>query len=88
MNCHGKNPLQPILKRMYFLNSCRISGHSHTTFTTIAQIEQILQESKDPTGLFSRDTGHTCSHSPIVRHLIVDHDKHLKVYRNQVIIYK
>ena len=42
------NTLQPINKRMYFLKSCRISGHFDTTFTTIAQIEQILQESKDP----------------------------------------
>ncbi len=48
MNCHGKNPLQPINKRMYFLNSCQISSHFDTSFTTIAQIEQILQESKDP----------------------------------------
>ncbi len=65
MNCHGKNTLQPINKSMDFLNSCRISGHFETRFTTIAQIEQILQESKDPkiqkyfehrTGLFSCDT--------------------------------
>ncbi len=48
MNCHGENTLQPIIKRMGFLNSCRISGHFDTKFTTIAQIEQILQESKDP----------------------------------------
>ncbi len=48
MNCHGKNTLQPINKSMDFLNSCRISGHFDTRFTTIAQIEQILQESKDP----------------------------------------
>ena len=48
MNCHGKNTLQPINKSMDFLNSCRISGHFETRFTTIAQIEQILQESKDP----------------------------------------
>ena len=33
---------------MYFLNSCRIYGHFDTKFTTIPQIEQILQESKDP----------------------------------------
>ena len=48
MNCHGENTLQPINKRMDFLNSCRSSGHFDTKFTTIAQIEQILQESKDP----------------------------------------
>ncbi len=48
MNCHGENTLQPINKRMDFLNNCRISGHFDTKFTTIAQIEQILQESKDP----------------------------------------
>ena len=48
MNCHGENTLQPINKRMYFLNSCRISGHFDTKFTTIAQIEKILQEYKDP----------------------------------------
>ncbi len=47
MNCHGENTLQPINKRMYFLNSCRISGHFDTKFTTVAQKEQILQESKD-----------------------------------------
>ncbi len=48
MNCHGENTLQPTNKRMDFLNSCRISGHFDTKFTTIAQIEKILQESKDP----------------------------------------
>ncbi len=48
MNCHGENPLRPIDKRMYFLNSCRISGHFDSRFTTTAKIEQILQESKDP----------------------------------------
>ena len=48
MNCHGENTLQPINKRLDFLKSCRISGHFDTRFTTIAQIEQILQESKDP----------------------------------------
>ncbi len=48
MNCHGENTLQPTNKGMDFLNSCRISGHFGTTFTTIAQIKQILQESKDP----------------------------------------
>ncbi len=48
MNCHGENTLQPINKRMYFLNSCRISGHFDSKSTTIAQIEQILKESKDP----------------------------------------
>ncbi len=48
MNCHGENVLQSINKSMYFMNSCRISGHFDTKFTTIAQIEQILQESKDP----------------------------------------
>ncbi len=48
MNCHGENTLQPINKRMYFLNSCRISCHFHTKFTTMGQLEQILQESKDP----------------------------------------
>ncbi len=48
MNCHGENTLQPINKRMDFLNSCRSSGHFDTKFTTIAQIEQILLESKDP----------------------------------------
>ncbi len=30
------------------MNSCRIAGHFDTRFTTIAQIEQILHESKDP----------------------------------------
>ncbi len=48
MNCHGENTLQPINKRMDFLNSYQISGHFATNFTTIAQGEQILQESKDP----------------------------------------
>ena len=48
MNCHGENALQYINKSMYFTNSCRISGYFDTKFTTIAQIEQILQESKDP----------------------------------------
>ncbi len=48
MNCHGENTLQPINKSMYVLNSCRISGHFDTKFTTIAQIEHILQEYKDP----------------------------------------
>ena len=48
MNCHGESTLQPINKRMYFLNSCRIAGHFNTKFTTIAQIQSILQESKDP----------------------------------------
>ena len=49
MNCNGENTLQPINKRMYLLNSCRISGHFDTKFkfNTIAQIEQILQESTD-----------------------------------------
>ena len=48
MNCHVENTLQSINMRMHFLNSCRISGHFDTKFTTIAQIEKILQESKDP----------------------------------------
>ena len=48
MNCHGENALQPINKSMYWMNSCRISGHFDTKLTTIAQIEQILQEFKDP----------------------------------------
>ncbi len=48
MICHGENILQPINKRMYFLNSCRISGHFDAKFTRIAQIEKILQEYKDP----------------------------------------
>ncbi len=48
MNCCGESTLQPTNKRMYFLNSCRISGHFDTKMTAIAQIEQILQESKDP----------------------------------------
>ena len=48
MNCHGESTLQVINKRVHFLNSCRISGYFYTKFTTIAQIEQILQESKDP----------------------------------------
>ena len=48
MKCHGENTLQPINKRMYFLNRCRMSGHFDTNFTTIAQRQQILQEWKDP----------------------------------------
>ena len=48
MNCHGESTLQAINKRVHFLNSCRIFGYFDTKFTTIAQIEQILQESKDP----------------------------------------
>ena len=48
MNCHGENTLQPINKRNYFLNSCRISGNFDTKFTTMAQIEQIIQEFRDP----------------------------------------
>ena len=47
MNCHGECTLQAINKRVHFLNSCRISGYFDTKFTTIAQIEQILQESED-----------------------------------------
>ena len=47
MNCHGECTLQAINKRVYFLNSCRISGYFETKFTTIAQIEHILQESED-----------------------------------------
>ena len=48
MNCHDKSTLQAINNRVHFLNSWRISGYFDTKFTTIAQIEQILQESKDP----------------------------------------
>ena len=47
MNCHGESTLQPINKRMYFLIACRISGYFDTKFTTILQIEPILQQSED-----------------------------------------
>ncbi len=47
MNCHGECTVQAINNRVHFLNSCRISGYFDTKFTTIAQIEQILQESED-----------------------------------------
>ncbi len=65
MNYHGKSTLQPFNKRMYFLNSCQISGYFDTKFITIVQIGLILTKSKDlqkwqyfepRTGLFSRDT--------------------------------
>ena len=48
MNCHGESTLQPINKKMYFLNSCQIPGYFDTKFTTIVQLEPILQKYKDP----------------------------------------
>ncbi len=48
MNYHGKNTLHPIDKRMYFLNSCLISGYFDTSFTTIVQIEPKFHRFKDP----------------------------------------
>ncbi len=47
MNYHGEGTLQSINKRMYFLNSCRISGYFDTKFTTMVQIEPILFKFKD-----------------------------------------
>ena len=48
MNYHGEGTLQSINKRMYILNSCRISGYFDTKFTTMVQIEPILWKFKDP----------------------------------------
>ncbi len=36
-----------ISKRMYFLNGCWITGSFDTKFTTIVQVDPILQKSKD-----------------------------------------
>ncbi len=46
MNYHRETTIQPINKRMYFLISCRISDYFDTKFTTIVQIEPILQQSE------------------------------------------
>ncbi len=48
MSYHDKGTIQSIKKRKHLLNGCRISGYFDTKFTTIAQIELILQKSKDP----------------------------------------
>ncbi len=48
MSYHSESSLQPINKKMYFLNACRISGYFDTKITTIVQIEPSLQKSEDP----------------------------------------
>ena len=47
MNYHSESAFQPINKKRYFSNACRISGYFDTKCTTIVQIEPILQKSED-----------------------------------------
>ncbi len=48
MSYHSESALQPINKRMYFLNAWRISDYFDTKCTTIVQKEPILQKSENP----------------------------------------
>ncbi len=48
MSYHSERFHQPINRKMYFLNACRISGYFYTKITTIVQIEPILQKFEDP----------------------------------------
>ncbi len=47
MSYHSESALKSINRRSYFPNACRISGYFDTNFIIIAQIEPILQKSKD-----------------------------------------
>ena len=47
MSYHSESALKSINRRSYFPNACRISGYFDTKFIIIAQIEPILQKSKD-----------------------------------------
>ena len=47
MSYNSESALKSINRRSYFPHACRISGYFDTKFIIIAQIEPILQKSKD-----------------------------------------